>query len=164
MNGWIPLCILITPKALRSHTTWSSLSLNLSLSLKSGDCVLWRTFIKHNYLLPLPSSPPNLTLPYLTLPYLRGKLSICKVTPWLGLPLGASICSKAAPTKGVTFSPASLASYPSTVANSTLLFSEFVEIFNFYFLPNQKNILWRDNSENLGIFHLLKMNFWKWIN
>jgi hypothetical protein len=43
------------------------------------------------------------------------------------------------------------------LANSTLIIFIFrnVEIFQILFLPNQKNIV-KDNSENLGIFHLLK--------
>jgi hypothetical protein len=45
---------------------------------------------------------------------------------------------------------------PSTLANLTLiiLFSENADFLKLFF-PNQKNIV-KENSEYLGIFHLLK--------
>jgi hypothetical protein len=53
-----------------------------------------------------------------------------------------------------------LTAYPSTLANLTLiiLFSEMVKISKNIFFQILKNIV-KDNSEYLGIFHLLKWKF-----
>ncbi len=58
------------------------------------------------------------------------------------------------------FAVRSFPSYPSTLANSTLIIIIFKndEIFENYFSQIKKNIV-KDNSEYFGIFHLLKWKF-----
>ncbi len=81
---------------------------------------------------------------------------------WEGLGLGIKVVFS---SLDGTYIKLSQVDYPrSTLANSTLIIL-FFEIFKIFKIisSNSKNIV-KDNSEYLGIFHLLKWMFQKLIN